>query len=656
MRLLLALLLVLAVTGCTTQRTVTISTKPADAFIKVNGVERGRAPITETFLFAEAGQTHRVVASRPGYKDATWNVGADFNKKTHHIELLPLTRRVTINVIPEPAVIKINGKPVDSEPVTTFTDPEMEFTQGALGDWNVYEVTAERPGFQTARRTISWPDRESTYTLELLPVEKDLRVVSDPPGAEIYLDDEKLGVAPVETKATQFRVDPDRQQLIPRTLRALKPGYDPVEQPIAWDGGQKEYRLVLKPKRKVVRVTTDPPATTLKLEGIDDFAATTDAEGVAGIELTFPPINEQGDLRKFTLHASKKTEDREWYPASIPIAWDEGRTDYNIKLKEILTRPVPLMTLSMRRDNGNWSIVADRIETIAMKDTAETGNARLERIYAAADGEFIDGLAISPDGQRIAIAVLAGDTMPLRSQIRSIAASGTGGERQHTDGSALELMPAYTPDGQQIVFSSDRMSRTMSVCSVRADGTGGITEITRGNDSFDLWPAVDSDPQQRVYYTRYMEKRDAPRLYWQQMSGANRTDLTNRDGTQPRPSPKADAIVFTSENGGKRDIFRLPERGTPENLTNTRDADETQPIYSRDGSKILFVSDIARHPETGPNRDLWMLDLSKPDQPHQLTTNGSWDDSPVWDPAGNAVYFRSNRGGQWGIWKLSFDR
>src|SRR5690606_32148836 len=195
--------------------------------------------------------------------------------------------------------------------------------------------------------------------------------------------------------------------------------------------------------------------------------------------------------------------EREWYPASTVIGWEEGRTDYTITLKEILTRPVPLITINMRRADGVWSIVADRLETIAMKDTAESGEGQLERIYTANEGEFIDTLAVSPDGQRIAFAVLAGDTMPLRSQIRSISATGSGGERQHTDGTALELMPAFTPDGQHIVFSSDRMSRTMSVCSVRYDGTGGITEITRGNDSFDLWPAVDSDPQQRVFYTRY---------------------------------------------------------------------------------------------------------------------------------------------------------
>ncbi len=653
MRILIALLLATLAAGCTTQRTVTITTKPADAFLKIDGVDRGRAPVSDTFEFVTKNQAHRVVASREGYKDATWNLTADYTANTREITLLPLTRKITINVVPEPAVISINGKPVDPQPITTATLPDLEFTKDALGNWTTYEITAEREGFQTARRTISWPDRDPNYTLQLLPVQKNLRVTTDPDGAVIYLDDEKLGVAPVQTKATQFRVDPDQNKLIPRTLRALKPGYDPVEQPIAWDGGREAYHLLLRPKRKTVRITTDPPGAALTLDGLDDFKAATDDQGAAGIELTFPPVNDKGDLRTFTLRATKTEPDRLWQPSSIIIKWDEGKTDYNLNLKEILTRQVPLITLNMRRDNGAWAIAADRVETIGMKDPAEPSGANVEQLYTAAEGEFIDSLAISPDGKRIVFAALAADTMTLRSQIRSIDTAGKAGEQQHTDGSALEIMPAFTPDGQQIVFSSDRMSRSLAIVGVRADGTGGITEITRGNDSFDLWPAVDSDPQQRLFYTRYMEKRDAPRLYMQQINGGGRTDLTTRAGIQPRPSPKADAIVFTSDNDGQTDLFRLPERGTPENLTNTKSADESEPVYSRNGGKILFVSNAADHPETGHNRDIWMLDLAHPDQPRPVTTNGSWDDSPIWDPAGNAVYFRSNRGGQWGIWKIT---
>ena len=46
-----------------------------------------------------------------------------------------------------------------------------------------------------------------------------------------------------------------------------------------------------------------------------------------------------------------------------------------------------------------------------------------------------------------------------------------------------------------------------------------------------------------------------------------------------------------------------------------------------------------------------MLDLTKPGNPTQVTANASVDDCPMWDPDGQTLYFRSNRGGVWGVWK-----
>ena len=45
--------------------------------------------------------------------------------------------------------------------------------------------------------------------------------------------------------------------------------------------------------------------------------------------------------------------------------------------------------------------------------------------------------------------------------------------------------------------------------------------------------------------------------------------------------------------------------------------------------------------------------VNRPDRPIQVTTNGSWDDHPAWDPNGSAIYFRSNRGGEWNIWRIT---
>ena len=54
---------------------------------------------------------------------------------------------------------------------------------------------------------------------------------------------------------------------------------------------------------------------------------------------------------------------------------------------------------------------------------------------------------------------------------------------------------------------------------------------------------------------------------------------------------------------------------------------------------------------TNGNPSIWVWDLKPEDKPAQLTTNGSVNDRPVWDPSGNFIYFRSNRGGFWNVWR-----
>jgi Tol biopolymer transport system component len=250
--------------------------------------------------------------------------------------------------------------------------------------------------------------------------------------------------------------------------------------------------------------------------------------------------------------------------------------------------------------------------------------------------------------------LLTADKDDFRSQIRSISTQGTGGESQLSDGRSLELQPTYTPDGSQIVFSSNRAGK-MSIWSMSATGAPGMTQLTLG-DTNDLWPSVDADPKPRLYYERLVDTRPDPRLYMTQLGTTIRTDLTTQSGMQPRVNPKGDSIVFTHVNPktGKRDIYRMSNKGgTMENHTNTPDDDESDPVWNRDGTKIAFASNRGMNEEKQHNYDIWVLDLSRSERAVQVSSNGSWDDCPAWDPNGGAIYFRSNRGGEWGIWKIN---
>ena len=195
----------------------------------------------------------------------------------------------------------------------------------------------------------------------------------------------------------------------------------------------------------------------------------------------------------------------------------------------------------------------------------------------------------------------------------------------------------------------------MSVWEMSASGDPGMTQLT-SYDEQDLWPSVDSDPKPRLFYEALIDTRPEPRLFMTQLGANSRTDLTRAGGMQPRVSPKADSILYTitSEKTGKRQIFRMPDRGgVPSPLTGATDTDEFDAVWSRDGNRIAYVSDQGVDEEGRHNNDIWVLDTDHPDKPVRVTSNGSVDDCPAWDPDGHTVYFRSNRGGEWAIWKIA---
>jgi TolB protein len=657
----LCLLLLSGLVGCSTTRQITVSTHPPDALIRIDGADSGKGQVTQNIVFKGDKDTHTVTVSRLGYQEQSVPLQKSFAGDVLNVALKPLTRKVTINVTPVPAMISIDGQPATSAPSDSVSQT-LEFTVDAQNKWTTHTAVAKHPGFSPAMQVITWQDTDPNYTLHQEPQKKDLTIITRPAGAQVFLDGEPLGKSPVTVKDHPFPIDLASGQTVPQKLRIVKNGYDPIEQTISWDGGKSDYDIALAARSKSVRFITTPPGADVSIEG---KPIPRGDDGIATALVQFPPINDKGDLPAYQVKVTKKTADREWYPQTLTLGWDAGKTDYTVHLKEITTRQVPLLSADFQRvdvaGQGGWEVRPLVTQTLAMKQTSE-GESRQppQRISLPPAGSQLDTLSVSPDGTRLLYTLLAGKTpAEFHSQILMIRTDGSGGSQYLTDGRSLEITPAFTPGGDQIVFSSNRAGKHMSVWQMSAAGAPGITQLTRG-DTNDLWPSIDSDPKPRLYYQALVDTRPDSRIYMTQLGTTTLTDLlTQMGGTQPRVSPKADTVLFTAVNDktGKRDIYIMPDTGgAPRNLTNTPDVDEFDPAWNRDGNRIAFVSDAGFDSEHRKNLNIWTMDLNRPQHPMQVTTNGSYDDHPQWDPSGSAIYFRSNRGGQWAIWKTAVGR
>jgi len=210
--------------------------------------------------------------------------------------------------------------------------------------------------------------------------------------------------------------------------------------------------------------------------------------------------------------------------------------------------------------------------------------------------------AASYEGQEGRIAFGAFDALD-RGQ-SDIWAAGPGGQPvlQLTDAPGRDICPAYSADGKQIAFCSDR--------------TG----------AFEIW-VMDSN-------------------------GKNERQVTDLGSyaTFPDFSPDASTLAFSAEpaGGGNTDLWVVSSvGGAPTRLTNTPDDLEENPVWSPDGSQILFVR-IAGDFSGG---QLWSRDVATGVET-QLTFDATFkDQTPDWSPDGTRIAYTADDD----IWLMNSD-
>lgn len=117
----------------------------------------------------------------------------------------------------------------------------------------------------------------------------------------------------------------------------------------------------------------------------------------------------------------------------------------------------------------------------------------------------------------------------------------------------------------------------------------------------------------------------------------------------PTPTPKVSGrIAFSSDRGGNSEIYTInADASGLSNITNNPD-DESQPLWSPDGTKLLFISDRSGDGE------IYRMDANGANV-IQLTDSEGFDFSPVWSPDSTRLLFESVRNGSLGIYIINAD-
>jgi Tol biopolymer transport system component len=260
----------------------------------------------------------------------------------------------------------------------------------------------------------------------------------------------------------------------------------------------------------------------------------------------------------------------------------------------------------------------------------------------------------------LAVLALAGAGFEIyRTRGGDVAAAPNGTFKQLTFGDGLAMYPTLSADGKDVAYVSSQ-SGNKDIYVQRVDGREA-TNITADSPADDSEPAFSPDGSQIAFRS----ERDGGGIFIIGVTGESPHRLSDF-GHDPAWSPDGKHIVVSTQTVGLRPqvhpqdgelwVIDVPA-GTRRPLLRVgdkRESDAVQPSWSPNGKRIAFWGLSTNLGQ----RDIWTIDPHAP-QPERtvvrVTSDPALHWNPVWSPDGKYLYFGSDRNGTLNLWRMPMD-
>ena len=282
-----------------------------------------------------------------------------------------------------------------------------------------------------------------------------------------------------------------------------------------------------------------------------------------------------------------------------------------------------------------------------------SGRQLLERTYSA---EADEARSLAHAFADALIAYLTGQPGIFQTKISVIRKTRAGREVwvMHMDGTgakpvtsngSINLLPAWFPDGQKILFTSIQ-NHNPSMFEVPV--TGGRPKVLSGRPGLNTGGAVSPDGR-KVALT--LTRDGNSEIYVMNTDGTGLTRLTEEwtIDSSPSWSPDGRRIAFVSARHGDPQLFVMNADGTGvRRITEQGNYNQT-PDWSPRGDLIAFTARDERNVF-----DIFTVD---PETKiiRRLTQDQGNNEEPSFSPDGNHIVFTSTREGRQQLWIMGVD-
>jgi Tol biopolymer transport system component len=215
----------------------------------------------------------------------------------------------------------------------------------------------------------------------------------------------------------------------------------------------------------------------------------------------------------------------------------------------------------------------------------------------------------------------------------------TGESTQLTSDQGDNFDPAWSPDGMQIAFISDRGRETEygTLWLMDADGSNARPLLDAG-DYFEMSPAWSPDGTRIAFQSNRGANGINQDVLILDLESNSLTNLTNSPALDVNPawSPDGTQIAFVSDRSGNPEIWIANVDGTGlVQLTDRPALGDWRPAWSPDGSSLLFES----YPSATP-RLIYRQNLGE-STAEEVETGSIWNLWPTWVDENRILYAAS---------------